>query len=337
MSLLGASNGAVTALNTVTPDLFAGMQAAGRPVVLKGVTAPWPAVQLGRQSDDALIDYLRRHDNGALAGVYVGAPDIHGQFFYGADTRSDNFRFGPAPLAQILDRLVEERAKEHPHSVYMQSAEIDRHLPGFAAENRLDLLPDVAPRIWIGNATVTRAHYDLNANLACVVAGRRRFLLFPPEQLVNLYPGPFDRTIGGVPVSMVDASNPDLQLYPRFAEAQASMLTADLEAGDALYIPYGWWHQVHALSPFNVLVNYWWDTAAPQASPYEALFHAILALRDMPADHHRLWKSLFDYYVFNTGGDALAHLTEIDRGTLGELTPQRVREIKAFLRRGMTT
>ncbi len=307
-----------------------------QPAVLKNVVSEWPAVQLARQSDEALVDYLRKHDNGELAGVYLGGPEIRGNFFYGANTRSENFRHGPTPIPMALDRLMQARTDANPHAIYVQSAPVKKHIPGFAAENRLALLPTVEPRIWIGNATVTRAHYDLNHNIACVVAGRRRFHLFPPEQLVNLYPGPFDRTIGGVPVSMVDVENPDLARYPRFAEAQKVMLTAELEAGDAIYIPYGWWHQVHSLSCFNVLVNYWWDDAPKAAAGgYEALFHAILAIRDMPEGHQVLWKTLFDYYVFTGGKDPLAHLAAGDKGSLGPLTPELTTRVQAFLRKGL--
>lgn len=317
---------------SVTTEHFAALRAAHGPVVLKGAVSDWPAVKLGVQSDEALIDYLKGHDNGQVAGVYVGNPDIAGRFFYGADTQSRNYRHGPAPIPQALDRLLAERESAQPHAVYVQSTLISQHMPGFGADNQLDLAPaGVAPRIWIGNAAVTRAHYDLNYNIACVVAGRRRFLLFPPEQIVNLYPGPFDRTIGGVPVSMVDAENPDLATYPRFAEAQKTMLTADLEPGDALYIPYGWWHQVHSLSPFNVLVNYWWDDAPGITPPYEALFHAILAVRDMPDDQRRLWQLMFDYYVFGRHGDPVAHLKPRDQGWLGPLTPGLVGHLKTWI------
>lgn len=327
---------AIAIFESVTnADFVTHIRPAKQPAILKGLVNDWPAVELGRQSDKALVDYLKAHDNGQVAGVYVGAPEIRGNFFYGADTRSENFRHGPTPIPMALDRLLQARADANPQSIYVQSAPVKKHMPGFAAENRLDLLPGVEPRIWIGNEAITRAHYDLNHNIACVVAGRRRFHLFPPEQLVNLYPGPFDRTIGGVPVSMVDAENPDLERYPRFKEAQKAMLTVELEAGDALYIPYGWWHQVHSLSRFNVLVNYWWDEAATAAAPYDALFHAILAIRDMPENHQALWKTLFDYYVFTGGGDPLAHLADGDKGSLGPLTPELKERIRAFLRKGL--
>ena len=326
----------IAIFESITPEDFtARIHSSHQPAILKGVIKDWPAVKLGRQSDEGLVDYLKAHDTGEQVGVYLGAPEIRGNFFYGTDTRSENFRHGPTPMPMALDRLLQERANANPSSIYVQSALVSRHMPGFAAENRLDLLPDIEPRIWIGNEAITRAHYDLNYNIACVVAGHRRFYLFPPEQLINLYPGPFDRTIGGVPVSMVDAENPDMERYPRFAEAQKVMLTAELEAGDALYIPYGWWHQVHSLSRFNVLVNYWWDEAPQAAAPYDALFHAILAVRDMPQDHQALWKTLFDYYVFTGGSDPLAHLKTGDKGSLGPLTPELVRRIKASLRKSL--
>lgn len=292
-------------------------------------------VKLGG-SDEGLSEYLMSHDRGDPYGTYVGAPAIGGHFFYGADTRSENFHFGPAPLRQVMENLLAQRTAAAAQSIYIQSAELHRHMPGLRDSHRLDILPDsVEPRIWIGNGTVTRVHYDLNENLICVVAGRRRVMLFPPEQLPNLYPGPFDRTIGGVPVGMVDPENPDLERYPNFALAQEAALVAELEAGDVLYIPYGWWHQVRSLSPINVMINYWWDDA-PQAAAqgYDALFHAVLALRDQPSSHKAIWQALFDYHIF---GDApLAHLTPQERGTLGQMTPERVVQIKKILRQNLS-
>ncbi|MDT1899301.1 cupin-like domain-containing protein, partial [Acinetobacter baumannii] len=77
--------------------------------------------------------------------------------------------------------------------IYVGSTTIDGALPGFRAENDVDLGPrDPLASIWIGNRTRIAAHYDLPDNLACVAAGRRRFTLFPPGQQHNLYIGPID-------------------------------------------------------------------------------------------------------------------------------------------------
>ena len=61
----------------------------------------------------------------------------------------------------------------------------------------------VEPRVWIGNAVKVNTHFDLVYNIACVAGGRRRFTLFPPEQIDNLYIAPLDFTPSGAPVSLV--------------------------------------------------------------------------------------------------------------------------------------
>jgi hypothetical protein len=165
-----------------------------------------------------------------------------------------------------------------------------------------------------------------------VVAGRRRFTLFPPDQLSNLYAGPFDFTLSGPPVSMVDLRNPDLDRYPRFAQALEQAQVAELGPGDALYIPYFWWHHVESLESFNVLVNYWWNPARTLGgSPFDVLLHGILTLRDLPPAQREAWRIVFDHYVFQRSGDPMAHLPPEHRGMLGPMTPERAREIKAIL------
>ena len=74
----------------------------------------------------------------------------------------------------------------------------------------------VLPRIWLGNAITTPTHLDEWNNIGCVVAGRRRFTLFPPEQIANLYIGPLDFAPTGAPMSLVSLHEPDFERFPRF-------------------------------------------------------------------------------------------------------------------------
>ena len=173
----------------------------------------------------------------------------------------------------------------------------DDFLPDFAAAHRNPLLAKTCGRA-SGSATRTKVqtHYDLLSNIACVVGGRRRFTLFPPDQLPNLYMGPVDFTPSGTPISLVPLNSPDLTRFPRFAEALRHAQQAELEPGDALYIPYGWWHHVESLTPFNVLVNYWWNSAPSYGSPYGVLLHAALALRDLPAEQRAVWREMFEHW-----------------------------------------
>ena len=198
------------------------------------------------------------------------------------------------------------------------------------------LPPSVAPRIWLGNQLVVQTHFDLSSNIACVAGGRRRFTLFPPEQVANLYVGPIEFNISGPPISMVSLRNPDLARFPRFAEALAASQSAELAPGDAIYIPYGWWHHVEALEPFNVLVNYWWNEARQVGSPFDSMLHAILTLRDLPPEQRAVWRTLFEHYVFTSGDESMSHLPREQRGMLGPPSPERAQAIRAILARAFT-
>jgi len=195
--------------------------------------------------------------------------------------------------------------------------------------------PRVEPRIWIGNAVQINTHFDLVYNIACVVAGRRRFTLFPPEQLPNLYLAPLDFTPSGAPVSLAPLTTADAARFPRLAEALRHARHAELGPGDALFIPYGWWHHVESLTPFNVLVNYWWNDAPDYGAPHGALLHALLAIRDLPGDQRAVWESLFRELVFTDPSLALAHLPPEKRGMLGPPSAERTRGIRDKLARDL--
>jgi hypothetical protein len=307
---------------------------AAQPVVLPGLVRHWPAVEAGLTSARALGDYLRGFDRGKQVAVLEGPPSIRGHFFYRDDMRGLNFERKPATIGATIERLLAQADDPNPPALYIESTPTAEYLPPFGAENRNPLLPEaVPPRIWIGNTLTVQTHFDLSSNIACVVGGRRRFTLFPPEQLPNLYVGPVEFTISGPPISMVTMKNPDLARFPRFAAAMRQARVAELEPGDALYIPYGWWHQVESLSPFNVLVNYWWNEARPSGSPFDSMLHAILALRDLPPEQRAVWRTMFEHYVFSSSDESMAHLPREQRGMLGPPSPERAQAIRAILSR----
>jgi hypothetical protein len=318
----------------ITPEQFVlEIVPENRPVVLRGIASHWPAVGEGGKSAAALREYLRRFDAQRPIRTLIADAAVQGRFFYRDDMRGFNFERRDETIGSALDRLIGQLDADRAPATYVESLPIAEHLPGFSLENSLAVLPPtIAPRIWIGNAVTAQTHFDLKENIACVVTGRRRFTLFPPDQLPNLYVGPFDLTISGPPVSMVSLYDPDFSRYPRFAAALAHAQTAELGPGDAIYIPYMWWHHVESLERFNVLVNYWWNTArAVGGSPFDCLLHGVLALRDLPPAQRDAWRMVFDHYVFQRNGDPMAHLAPEHRGTLGAMTPERAREIKALL------
>ncbi|WP_434988131.1 cupin-like domain-containing protein [Xanthomonas melonis] len=309
--------------------------AAAEPVVLRGVAADWALVQAGLRSADEAMALLRAHDTGRALQYSYGGPEIAGRPFYTDDGSALNFEVRRGTLSALLDAIAAHRDDPQPPTYYLASLPVDDNLHGLRACNDLDLAASgvvAQPSIWIGNRVTASCHYDAPDNLACCAVGRRRFTLFPPQQVGNLYPGPLEPTPGGQVVSMVDVADPDLQRYPRFADALEHARTTVLEPGDALFIPSMWWHHVQALQPFNVLVNYWWSSAPaqlPAAMP--ALYHALWAIRDRPSAEKDAWRALFDYYVFGPAERAGEHLPEPVRQALGPVDPTLARQLRAML------
>lgn len=284
-----------------------------QPAVLRQAVRDWPAVQAGLNSKQALRDYIAAMDNNAEVNTVLAHPDTGGRLSYNADLSGLNFERHKAPLTAVIDELRRIDGKSDALHIAVQSARADLCLPHFSRYNPMPLLAtEVVPRIWLGNKIVVPAHFDHADNLACVVAGQRRFTLFAPEQVVNLYPGPLDFTPAGAPVSMVDHTKPDYSRYPKYARALQQAVYAELEPGDVLYIPALWWHQVESLSGVNMLVNYWWggsiaDDASP-VSPFDSLLHCLLTMQQVPAEQRRHWQALFGHLVFHADGDPVAHL-----------------------------
>jgi hypothetical protein len=306
------------------------------PAVLRGVVADWPAVAQARTSIESACRYLDRFDNAAKVHIVVMPPHVRGRMFYNDDMSGFNFSRSTASIREVNDRLLRNAKFERRPALAAQHALISECLPGFEQENVLRILDaSVEPRMWLGSAMTTPAHFDESNNVACVVAGRRRFTLFPPEQTPNLYVGPLGHAPTGTPISLVDVAEPDFARFPRFREALAHARVAELEPGDALYIPMLWWHHVESLDKYNVLVNYWWKGAvgaqAPGDSALGCLLHCLLVLRHLPPEHRNVWKRLFEYYVFDADDATFAHIPEHVRGILGDIPPDVARNLKAFL------
>ena len=303
------------------------------PLLLKGLVAGWPAVAACRQSLAGAARYLAGFWIDQPVTVYVGDAGIEGRFFYNEDFTGFNFRSGNAHLGQVMQKLAEQEQAGTGSAIYVGSTPVDRWLPGFRAQNDVNLpVTGALASFWLGSRTRVSAHFDFPDNLACVVAGRRRFTLFPPDQVGNLYVGPLDRTPSGQAISLVDFSRPDLERFPRFAAAMASARVAEMEPGDALFVPSMWWHHVESLSSFNLMVNYWWCNSPPaMGAPTTALMHAILALRDLPDRQREAWRTLFDHYVFDADESVYAHIPPAGRGCLAPLDDDSARRLRAEL------
>jgi len=303
------------------------------PWVVRGLVSNWPAVEACRASPRAAADYLWSFYRGAPVIAMVGPPAIKGRFFYNDDLSGMNFRAERRGLNAVFEQIV--LGAEHPEqpAIYVGSTDVEQCLPGFREINDVNL-GERTPlaSIWMGNQTRIAAHHDLPDNLACVVAGRRRFTLFPPSQVANLHIGPLDFTPAGQAISLVDFAAPDLERFPRFAVAMQHAQVAELEPGDAIFIPSLWWHQVEALASFNVLLNYWWRRSpAYMDTPTNALLLAIMSVRDLPPHERDSWRVLFEHYVFDADDDTASHIPARARRLLAPMDQNATRELRAQL------
>lgn len=313
------------------------LKQARTPIVIRGLVADWPLVRFGLQSSRAVRAYLLEHARDVPFTVSVGPPGHDGRMFYDP-TMAMNFQIARGKLADIFGSIDANETRADPPSMYLASLDVPSHFDGVDRENTLDLAArEPIASLWIGTPTRIAAHNDFPDNLACCVAGKRRFTLFPPDQFRNLYLGPIDNTPAGRAVSMVDFHKPDYTAHPDFAEALCHAQVAELEPGDALFIPSMWWHHVEGLSPFNILLNYWWrDTARFLGQPQDALNHAILSIRDLPPEDRAIWRDLFDHYVFANSPQFSAHIPEGTRGVLDPLTAETAGQLRAFLLRTLS-
>ena len=307
---------------------------SSQPLILRGFADKWPAVIEGKKSPKEAADYLRNFYSDIPVNVTYSAAENKGRVFYNNDMTGFDFTSAKANLNQVLDTLLAHANDPNPPTVYVGSTEINKCLPGYNELNNasIDHLKPLTT-IWMGNRSKIAAHYDVPNNLACCVVGRRRFTLFPPEQIANLYVGPMGFAPGGQDISVVDFDKPDFVKFPKFKQAIATAQVAELEAGDALFLPSMWWHHVESFDALNVLVTHWWrSTPAFMGSPNNALMLAMLSLRDLPLAQRQAWKAHFDHYVFAHDEDYMHHIPEDAKGILSKpLDELAARKLRAYL------
>lgn len=307
---------------------------ADTPALLPGLAAHWPLVQAARRSEPEALALLRSHWQGATVGVFRMAPQTRGRIAYTPDFTGFNFTRELMPFGSLLDELAVLREQPDPATLYMGSTTLEACLPDFAATHALDLQTPEPPLVslWLGNRVRVPAHQDWPSNLAVCVAGTRRFTLFPPDAVADLYIGPLELTPAGQPISLVDAEAPDLERFPRFARAAARAQHFELGPGDAIYIPSQWWHQVDAPGPLGGLINYWWRSSPEWLdAPTSALWLTLASVRDLPPAERQAWRALFDHYVFDADAQTAEHIPEAARGMLGPMSEPAMRRLRALL------
>jgi hypothetical protein len=142
-------------------------------------------------------------------------------------------------------------------SIYLAQVNIQKDLKPLVADIEKPWFLNyfsLDPVIWIGpGGHVEPLHFDTAHSVIGEVVGRKRVVMFAPEHYFALYPFPWWSPIGNS-FSRADIDKPDLELFPRLAEVKS--IECVLEAGDVLFIPAGFWHQVYCLDTHAVSVTH---------------------------------------------------------------------------------
>jgi lysine-specific demethylase 8/hypoxia-inducible factor 1-alpha inhibitor (HIF hydroxylase) len=254
---------------TLTPKIFAeNYQKDGIPVVITGLLDSEPSWDL-----DYLCEKL---------GEQKFPVRFYGQQRYQQDKRNwENMGSGvessSIPFSEYAQKLQSGEASEN--DIYLGKCSLANtplaNNPSFEClRSQLGLNTPITPlNLWLGfGGHTTCLHCDAFDGTLIQLYGAKKVILFPPNQLYNLYPfSLLNNLVYGfkrrASYSQVYPQKPDLLAFPKFKKALSQSYEVVLNQGDILYIPVGWWHEVSCLGNGVVCsVNRFWGISPSSRS-----------------------------------------------------------------------
>jgi len=224
-------------------DFYENFVHRNQPVIITDITRHWKAL------NDWDFDYFKNNFGGIQAGTMM----LDGEKC-DVNTYSETAG-GRAEVAAVITALQRgfpyaDRVIASPLESFPKKIKQDYVIPEYCAGGKF-----LRSRIYIGpGGVVTPLHQDLPENLYVMVKGKKRIILYPPEDKKYLYPNSlFSRHPN---FSRTDPERPDYQKFPKSKYAQPCVV--ELCAGEALFIPSFWWHHLRNLEP-SISINFWWS------------------------------------------------------------------------------
>ncbi|KAH6812891.1 2-oxoglutarate and oxygenase superfamily protein [Perilla frutescens var. frutescens] len=188
------------------------------------------------------ISQLRKHEPAGLATQHV------------------DYALGEESPKQIYLAQVPIMNTENEEKSQLECLRDDIETPAFL-ENKV--LASV--NLWMNNArTRSSTHYDPHHNLLCIITGCKQVVLWPPSACPFLYPLPVYGESSNH--SAIPLENTNFSLYPRAKSIDEYSQKVTLHAGDAVFIPEGWFHQVDS-EDLTIAVNFWWRSDMMSSMP----------------------------------------------------------------------
>jgi [protein]-arginine 3-hydroxylase / protease len=247
------------------------------PVILRGIASTWPAVTrwtaryLAERLGERIVAFACWRGDKAPADPARFVKDRFSERHRLGDFLGDLARGAARPNKNLADvRILDRGGPLDGDFAWLQPLFLGPRCPAI-----LQRALSIAPGLWIGAAgMVTPLHYDWNENFHVVISGHKRWTLFPPAAARALHV-PSKRL---PPIfAPIDIENPDLACFPRFASIQTGALVGELRAGDAVFIPVGWWHHVHTLED-TIALSQWCWSAASYRTYAKVLVRSVLRL-----------------------------------------------------------
>ncbi len=241
-ALSSAASGIFRCTDLTAEEFLDNFYAPGRPTILCGEIEDWPALKW-------TPEHLRSKVGDAVVECQ-GGRDANARFELDKDAHRRRM-----PFDQFIDLAVASPGNDLYITAYNCIANGAALAPLQADLGRIERILDFSGgdpsgMIWIGPAgTFTPLHHDLTNNLLVQLTGRKRVILASPAETPKLY----NSTHVFSEIGDLASSDIDQQAFPRVKDVPR--LDFILEAGEALFIPVGWWHQVTALE-FSVSMTY---------------------------------------------------------------------------------
>lgn len=202
-----------------------------KPVVVEKLTADWPAYKKWR------LNYIKELAGNEIVPLYDNRPVSHKDKF--------NEAHATMKMADYID-LLKKEPTNYRIFLYNFLKKVPQLIPDFKwPDLGLRLIKQLPMLFFGGENSKVFIHYDIDYTniLHFQFDGDKKCILFPPSETPFLYKVPHSL----ISLESIDFDNPDFDKYPALKQAQGFVTT--LKHGEMLYMPEGYWHYMHYLTP----------------------------------------------------------------------------------------